>query len=130
MSAATRKPRASTANGTPRRRKRAAAVTPVSDVPDADRVASATLTVTLPERVGIADVAALQQSLRAAGACGPIDAGAVQSIDTAGLQLLVVHVRELQAGASEPRWQEVSTALRESARALDLLRHLNLPEPQ
>ena len=55
-----------------------------------------------------------------------IDASAVDSVDTAALQLLVAFARHAEAQASALNWVKTSDVFIDSARLLDLDQHLGL----
>jgi anti-anti-sigma regulatory factor len=55
-----------------------------------------------------------------------IDAGAVERIDTATLQLLAAFVRDLRVDARAVEWVACSTVLRRAARSLGLAGALDL----
>jgi anti-anti-sigma regulatory factor len=57
-----------------------------------------------------------------------VDAGAVERIDTAGLQLLIAFAKRLELLERRLVWGPVSPAMRASARALGLAGALGLPE--
>ncbi len=57
-----------------------------------------------------------------------VDAGAVEKIDTAGLQLLIAFGKKLQLLERRLVWGPVSPALRTTAGALGLTEALGLPE--
>lgn len=86
--------------------------------------------VDLGDALNIADVSARHAECKrlAAGAAEiEIDASRVQSIDTAGLQLLAALVREARARNLVLRWRAPSKALREGAARLGLGPVLRLP---
>lgn len=56
-----------------------------------------------------------------------LDAGALEAIDTAGLQLLAAFVAEAQREGTQVAWQGVTPALRQGAQRLDLAGVLGLP---
>ena len=110
-----------------------AEATPVAvDAPARTAVeASAGDAIGLGSRLGIADVAGLHEALlRASDLGGPVrlDGGEVEFVDTAVLQLLVVHAREKAAAGEAPEWLAASPALRDGARTLGLEAHLHLPD--
>ena len=57
-----------------------------------------------------------------------LEAGAVEKVDTAGLQLLIAFARRIQLLERRLVWGSVSPALRSSARTLGLAAALGLPE--
>lgn len=91
--------------------------------------AAAAVVVTLPVDCRIAAQAALKADLL--GALGAeaivLDGGAVERIDTAALQLLVMFQRELGARNSALRWSGTSDALNDAAALLGLTQMVNLP---
>lgn len=56
-----------------------------------------------------------------------IDAGGVERVDTAGLQLLVAFVRQRAATAQPVEWSAVSPELLRAAQRLGLLDELRIP---
>ena len=56
-----------------------------------------------------------------------IDAGAVERIDTAGMQLLVAFKRDRAANGLGTDWCDVKATLHEAANILGLAGHLGLP---
>ncbi|MGP1665043.1 MAG: STAS domain-containing protein [Rhodanobacter sp.] len=59
-----------------------------------------------------------------------LDAGAVERVDTAALQLLVVYQRELEQRGSHLCWAGTSPAFDEAADLLGLTLLLKLPAPE
>jgi ABC-type transporter Mla MlaB component len=55
------------------------------------------------------------------------DAGEVERVDAAALQLLAALFRD---AASPPEWENLSEALVRSARLVGLIKHLHLPESE
>ena len=89
--------------------------------------------VELDALCNIAGTAQLAETLKTALAqSGPITlaAASVARIDTAALQLLCALVKEAQQRGREVIWQSPSAAMLESARALDLSRHLGLEDAE
>jgi anti-anti-sigma regulatory factor len=87
-------------------------------------------TVTLASNCTVKDAGALKQSLLAVkDAQQPvvIDAGAVERVDTATLQLLCAFVRERMGHDREVTWRAPSGALREASRLLGVNELLCLP---
>lgn len=97
----------------------------------ADEVA-APLTLALPADFRIAAQAAFKQQLIDALDHDAIvlDGAAVERVDTAALQLLVVFQRELDARQRAPSWQSASTVLTEAAEMLGLTQTLKMPAPE
>ncbi len=81
----------------------------------------------LEGKLDIREVAALKARLAVIlSADGPItiDAGRIESADTAVLQLLAAFVVSARQQSREPNWEQPPGALRESCKLLDLDRHL------
>lgn len=77
----------------------------------------------LPARLTIAEAVDVAQQLSAAlmgQARVVLDAHALGVVDTAGLQLLTVFIREAQERAIEVQWEGVGPELREASRLLGL----------
>jgi len=89
------------------------------------------MTLALPADFRMAAQAAFKQQL--VGALGHdaivLDGGAVERVDTAALQLLVVFQRELDARHRVPAWQSASPVLTEAAEVLGLTEILKMPAP-
>ena len=86
--------------------------------------------VTLSANCSIKEVALLREQLSAVlddAAPVVIDAGAVERIDTATLQLLFAFVRDRLASDREVSWQKVSPAVTDAARLLGVRDLLCLP---
>ncbi len=86
--------------------------------------------VAMASNCTVKDAAAMKESLCAvADAAGAvvIDAGAVERIDTAVLQLLIAFVRERLGNDREVIWRTPSAALLDSARLLGICDLLTLP---
>ena len=66
------------------------------------------------------------QAIYDAGAPVAIDAGSLQTIDTAALQLLTAFVNSMRARQHDVSWVAVSDRLREPARRLGLVEQLQL----
>jgi phospholipid transport system transporter-binding protein len=106
-----------------------------SDKKSADAVAPVTtdatapVVVTLPADCRIAAQAALKAELQGAlgAAAIVLDGRAVERIDTAALQLLVLFQRELAARGNALRWSGTSEALDEAAALLGLTQMVQLP---
>jgi anti-anti-sigma regulatory factor len=94
--------------------------------------AAASLTLALPADFRIAAQAAFKQQLIDALDHDAIvlDGAAVERVDTAALQLLVVFQRELDARQRAPSWQSASTVLTEAADLLGLTQTLKMPAPE
>jgi anti-anti-sigma regulatory factor len=94
--------------------------------------AAGPMTLALPADFRIAAQAAFKQQLIGALAHDAIvlDGGAVERVDTAALQLLVVFQRELDARQRIPTWQSASTVLTEAADLLGLTQTLKMPAPE
>ena len=94
--------------------------------------AAAPLTLALPADFRIAAQAAFKQQLIDALDHDAIvlDGAAVERVDTAALQLLVVFQRELDARQRAPSWQSASTVLTEAAEVLGLAQTLKMPAPE
>jgi anti-anti-sigma regulatory factor len=93
-----------------------AAPAPVASVPD-----SVGATVSLASICTVKDAATLRQSLSAVigvDSAVLIDAGAVERIDTATIQLLCAFVRDRLAADREVRWRAVPPALVDAAKLL------------
>jgi ABC-type transporter Mla MlaB component len=88
-------------------------------------------TWTLPAELTIQHAAAVhaqwceQLPSVAGGDTACIDAGAVQAIDGAGLQLLLSLLRTLRARGAEPRLEQVGHALAAGIAAFGLAPHLS-----
>ncbi|MEO8808965.1 MAG: STAS domain-containing protein [Rhodanobacter sp.] len=85
--------------------------------------------VRLPADCRLAAQAALKMKLQDTMDRGDIvvDAGGLERIDTAALQLLVVFRRELERSGGELRWHGTNQTLHEAAALLGLEELLNLP---
>lgn len=103
------------------------ATSPATAVPVA--VVAEPVTVTLPADCRIAAQAALKEDLLGVLAADAItlDGRAVERIDTAALQLLLVFQRELDARGGKLGWRGTSNALDEAAGLLGLAQILKLP---
>jgi ABC-type transporter Mla MlaB component len=88
-------------------------------------------TLALPAECLIGNAASLRESLLGVAANDEVtlDAGAVQRIDTACLQILAAFVRERDAAQHPVKWSAVPDALTERARLLDLDELLALAAP-
>ena len=97
-----------------------------------ETVAAGPMTLALPADFRIAAQAAFKQQLIGALAHDTIvlDGGAVERVDTAALQLLVVFQRELDARQRAPTWLSASPALTEAADVLGLTQILKMPAPE
>jgi phospholipid transport system transporter-binding protein len=86
----------------------------------------------IPADCRIADVGDLQRQLRLALEAPQIvlDASAVERVDTAALQLLVVFQREAAKRGKQMNWAGVSAPLHEAASQLGLAQTLALPAKQ
>lgn len=86
-------------------------------------------TVRLPADCRMGAQAALKAELLGALNAGVIvlDGGPVERVDTAGLQMLVLFRRELEARGGTLRWHGTSDALNEAASLLGLAQLLDLP---
>lgn len=79
-------------------------------------------TLVLPQRVDITHAAELRERmLELLGSTGSIrvDAGGVDRVDTAGIQLLTALALEARRGDGSLLWVSVSDAVREAARVLE-----------
>ena len=99
------------------------------------RKASATsnsTTLALPQECLIGNAASLRESLLSVAANDEVtlDAGAVQRIDTACLQILAAFVRERDAAKHPVKWLAVPDSLTERARLLDLGDLLGVAAPR
>lgn len=102
----------------------------VSEEIAATETVRADTVVAMASNCTVKDAVAMKGSLCAvADADGPvvIDAGAVERIDTAVLQLLVAFVRERLGKDREVTWRAPSAALLDSARLLGVSDLLTLP---
>jgi anti-anti-sigma regulatory factor len=118
----TTKPRKASAAARGRKDARARTVRPAAP-PAAPAAAPADATVRLAASTVIGDVARLREELLplvGLGAVVTIDAGAVERIDTAALQLLHAFGRERRAAGRELRWGDPSAAFRGAATVLGL----------
>lgn len=118
--------------------KKAAAKKPAAAAKSASKKASAkaptqavaeNTTLRLDKDITIQGVAALKEKLAATLTSGEpvkIDAGAVETVDTAALQLLVAFARHSEAQSNAVNWVQTSDAFVDSARLLDLAQHLGL----
>ena len=97
-----------------------------------ETAAAGPMTVALPADFRIAAQTAFKQQLIGALDHDAIvlDGGAVERVDTAALQLLVVFQRELDARQRTPTWQSASPALTEAADVLGLTQILKMPAPE
>lgn len=89
------------------------------------------LTIELPARVSIKDIYTLKDTLSCQWSeqkTMTIDAGEVDSIDTASLQLLVAAVNSAKTHDVTVAWKSVSDKLRDLAAIVDLSRFLNLDQ--
>ncbi|HXD36255.1 MAG TPA: STAS domain-containing protein [Rhodanobacter sp.] len=95
-------------------------------------VAAGPMTLALPADFRLAAQAAFKQQLIGALAHDAIvlDGSAVERVDTAALQLLVVFQRELDARQRVPTWQSASPVLTEAADLLGLTQTLKMPAPE
>jgi ABC-type transporter Mla MlaB component len=122
----TTKPRKASAAARGRKDARARTVRPAAPpaAPSAAPAAApADATVRLAASTVIGDVARLREELLplvGMGAVVTIDAGAVERIDTAALQLLHAFGRERRAAGRELRWGDPSAAFRGAATVLGL----------
>ena len=83
----------------------------------------------LPARLGIKNVSEWKSELAGllkADCSIKIDASAVESIDTAALQLLVAFVSQLKQQARALEWQQPTDAFLQHAHLIDVARHLGL----
>ncbi len=97
---------------------------------DGSTMADETITISLATVITIADVAALKETLMVHGdqqATVCIDAGGVQMIDTAGLQLLLAFIRQRQAQNRDCTLLQPSQAFTDTAALLGLTEPLGLP---
>lgn len=87
--------------------------------------------VALPTDFRLAELAAVKAQLLEAldAPLVHIDGAAVERVDTAALQLLVVFRREAAARGQSPAWQGVSAVMRDAAALLGLAQVLELPAP-
>lgn len=118
------------------KRKRAAATAPAIDeavvpVPAASTVDTpAAPTIALASNCTVKDAAALKNSLCAIAnedGCVVLDAGRVERVDTATIQLLCAFVCERVGRNQSVVWQNASSALLEAARLLGVQKLLALP---
>jgi phospholipid transport system transporter-binding protein len=88
--------------------------------------------VGMPADFRIAEVTDLHRQLSDAldGAAIVLDGGAVDRVDTAALQLLVVFQCEAQKRGSQVSWAAVSAPLHDAASQLSLAQTLALPAKQ
>jgi anti-anti-sigma regulatory factor len=100
-------------------------------VPEA-AAAAGPMTLALPADFRMAAQTAFKQQLLGALDHDAIvlDGGAVERVDTAALQLLVVFQRELDARKRVPTWQSASPVLTEAADVLGLTQILKMPAPE
>jgi len=86
----------------------------------------------MPADFRIAEVTGMQQQLREAleGSSIVLDGGAVDRVDTAALQLLVVFQHEARKRNSQVTWAAVSEPLQDAASQLSLAQTLALPAKQ
>lgn len=88
-------------------------------------------TVVLDSHHDIKTIAALREQLDAAYAGDDdivVDAAAVESMDTAALQLLLGFTNSVRKQSRTVRWDQVSESLRELADRTDLVSALELPD--
>ena len=85
--------------------------------------------IALPANCSIRDAAQLKAALLELlpQAAVTIDAGAVERIDTAGMQLLVAFKRDRAANGLGTDWSDVNATWHEAANILGLAGHLGLP---
>jgi ABC-type transporter Mla MlaB component len=120
---------------TKRKRGSAAATMPqiaaASPAPIDAPAAAPSAVIALASHCSVKDAAALKATLTAAVEAPEqvtLDAGAVERIDTATMQLLCAFVRDRSAGARATVWSGESKALREAAKLLGAAAMLALPE--
>ena len=89
-------------------------------------VATIATTIELPVDCRMAELPALRERCLASPS-SPLDATAVERIDTAALQLLAAFHRDAHARGKTIAWFGVSTPLREAAERLGLTQALALP---
>jgi len=114
------------------RKKAASSVKRVAKVKTTKESVSAGLKpVVLGYKPGIKNIAELKDQLTAAygtGSAAVIDAGEVESVDTAVLQLLVAFANSLREKSGTIEWNEVSNVFRELADLADLSQCLGLSD--
>jgi len=76
----------------------------------------------------VADLKTQLQEIASRSGAVVLDGSQVERIDTAALQLLASFHREMTRVGSPPEWQSPSNVLRQSARLLNLDRHIGLDE--
>ncbi|GFZ86061.1 STAS domain-containing protein [Dyella caseinilytica] len=88
--------------------------------------------VGMPADFRMAEVTEMHRQLREAldGSSIVLDGGAVDRVDTAALQLLVVFQREAQKRGGQVTWAAVSAPLYDAASQLSLAQTLALPAKQ
>ncbi|MFO1349973.1 MAG: STAS domain-containing protein [Gammaproteobacteria bacterium] len=87
--------------------------------------------INLEANLNVGNSIALKEQLQTAlrkPATLVLDAGAVQAVDTAGLQLLAAFVRRAEQAGMALEWREPTPALRAAATLLGLDAHLHLPK--
>lgn len=86
--------------------------------------------INLPENLTIHHInsqfSELKQTITSSEGTVVFDAGAVDSIDTAGLQMLLVFIRNLESRNINFSWQNASEQLIDSAKNLNLTLELKL----
>lgn len=75
---------------------------------------------------GVDDLKETLSTRLASGQPVRIDAGSVESVDTAALQLLLAFSRLHEMRSGELSWVKISDAFLESARLLDIDQHLGI----
>ena len=85
--------------------------------------------IALPANCGIRDAARLKAALLVLlpQAAVTIDAGGLERIDTAGVQLLVAFTRDRAAKGFGTEWRGVNTTLRDAVNILGLASRMGLP---
>lgn len=88
--------------------------------------------ICLPESLTIHQISEhfeqIKQSVADASNSLTIDAGALDNIDTSGVQMLLVLVKNLVERGIEINWQNQTGALLDSANKLGLSQELRLPQ--
>ncbi len=122
-------PAGSRATGKPARKKASAAKASCGGAAAGQSVS--TETVVLDSHHDIKTIGALRERLDAAYAGDGdivLDAAAVESVDTAALQLLLGFANSVRKQSRTIRWDRVSEALRELADRTDLVSALDIPD--
>lgn len=84
-------------------------------------------TVLLPVNCTIGEIGGLHDCLRSAPLGALLDGSAVRRIDSAGVRLLVAHIRERRAARGSVQWKAASAALSDAVAMLGMATAVSLP---